>query len=163
MLRYLCCFSCQYQYQLKNSQLEKKKYKEEYNIDNTVEFLLPIKKGIVIKVYDGDTITIAFKLPYPESPIYRKSVRLNGIDTPEIKGKGVSDKEKVLAIRARDFLASLIMNKEIELRNISNEKYGRILADIYLDDIYINDLMVKEGYAVKYDGGTKYKPDNWSC
>jgi hypothetical protein len=40
---------------------------------NTVEFVPPVEKGIVIKIYDGDTITIASKLPYPSSPLYRFS------------------------------------------------------------------------------------------
>ena len=55
--------------------------------EDTVEFTFPIKGGRVIKVYDADTITIASKLPYDDSPMYRLSVRLNGIDTPEMKGK----------------------------------------------------------------------------
>ena len=61
--------------------------------EDTIEFTFPIKGGRVIKVYDADTITIASKLPYDESPLYRLSVRLNGIDTPEIKGKGIITKE----------------------------------------------------------------------
>ena len=51
--------------------------------EDTIEFTFPIKGGRVIKVYDADTITIASKLPYDKSPLYRLSVRLNGIDTPE--------------------------------------------------------------------------------
>ena len=70
--------------------------------EDTVEFTFPITGGRVIKVYDADTITIASKLPYDASPMYRLSVRLNGIDTPEIKGKGVSDEEKESAKAARD-------------------------------------------------------------
>jgi micrococcal nuclease len=127
--------------------------------ENTIPFVLPITRGKVIKVYDGDTITIAAKLPYPESPVYRVSVRLNGIDTPEIKGQ--TQREKDLAKEIRDILQKKIMNKIVELKNTSNEKYGRLLADVYLDDICINDWMIEQGYAVKYDGGTKERPDNW--
>jgi endonuclease YncB( thermonuclease family) len=79
--------------------------------EDTVEFTFPIKGGRVIKVYDADTITIASKLPYDESPMYRLSVRLNGIDTPEMKGKGVSDEEKEAARLARDFVSNLVLNK----------------------------------------------------
>ena len=61
--------------------------------EDTVEFTFPIKGGRVIKVYDADTITIASKLPYNDSPMYRLSVRLNGIDTPEIKGKDITNEE----------------------------------------------------------------------
>ena len=127
--------------------------------ENTIPFVLPITRGKVIKVYDGDTITIAAKLPYPESPVYRVSVRLNGIDTPEIKGQ--TQREKELAKEIRDILQKKIMNKMVELKNTSNEKYGRLLADVYLDDICINDWMIEQGYAVRYDGGTKIRPESW--
>lgn len=129
--------------------------------EDTIEFTFPIKGGRVIKCYDADTITIASKLPYDESPIYRLSVRLNGIDTPEIKGKGVSDEEKEAAKLARDFVSNLVLNKYVRLENIESEKYGRILADVYIGDIHLNNLLLKERYAVKYDGGTKIKPSSW--
>ena len=58
-------------------------------------FVPPVNSGRVIKVYDGDTITIASKVPgLKNSPIYKFSVRLNGIDTPEIKGKNEDEKAK---------------------------------------------------------------------
>lgn len=129
--------------------------------EDTVEFTFPITGGRVIKVYDADTITIASKLPYDASPMYRLSVRLNGIDTPEIKGKGVSDEEKESAKVARDFVSNLVFNKFVRLENNQSEKYGRILADVFVGDIHINELLIKERYAVKYDGGTKKKPESW--
>ena len=94
--------------------------------------------------------------------MYRLSVRLNGIDTPEIKGKGVEEEEKDAAKLARDFVSNLALNKYVRLENIESEKYGRILADVYIGDVHLNDLLLKERYAVKYDGGTKIKPDSWS-
>jgi micrococcal nuclease len=129
--------------------------------EDTVEFTFPIKGGRVIKVYDADTITIASKLPYDDSPMYRLSVRLNGIDTPEMKGKGVSDDEKEAAKLARDFVSNLVLNKFVTLQNIESEKYGRILADVYIGNVHLNELLLKERYAVKYDGGTKIKPSSW--
>jgi len=127
--------------------------------EDTVEFTFPIEGGRVIKVYDGDTITIASKLPFKDSPLYRLSVRLYGIDTPEIKGK--SEDEKTTAKITRDALAALILNKVVILKNIQTEKYGRILADVYLGEIHINEWLLKEKYAVKYDGGTKKIPTSW--
>ena len=127
--------------------------------EDTVEFKFPVEKGRVIKVYDGDTITIASKLPFNDSPLYRLSVRLNGIDTPEIKGK--TEDEKLAAKHARDALSGLILNKVVTLKNIQTEKYGRILADVYLGDLYLNEWLIKEKYAVKYDGGTKNTPTSW--
>jgi endonuclease YncB( thermonuclease family) len=93
--------------------------------------------------------------------MYRLSVRLNGIDTPEIKGKGVSDEEKEAAKVARDFVSNLVLNKFVRLENVQTEKYGRILADVFLGDLHLNELLINERYAVKYDGGTKKKPDSW--
>jgi endonuclease YncB( thermonuclease family) len=130
--------------------------------EDTVEFTFPIKGGRVIKVYDADTITIASKLPYNESPMYRLSVRLNGIDTPEMKGKGVEEEEKNAAKLARDFVSNLALNKYVRLENIESEKYGRILADVYIGDVHLNEILLKERYAVKYDGGTKIRPTSWA-
>jgi micrococcal nuclease len=130
--------------------------------EDTVEFTFPITGGRVIKVYDADTITIASKLPYNESPMYRLPVRLNGIDTPEIKGKGISNEEKEAAKLARDFVYNLVYNKFVRLENIKSEKYGRILADVYIGNVHLNELLINERYAVKYDGGTKQKPVSWT-
>ena len=129
--------------------------------EDTVEFTFPIKGGRVIKVYDADTITIASKLPFDDSPMYRLSVRLNGIDTPEMKGKGISDEEKEAAKQARDFVSNMVLNKYVKLENIESEKYGRILADVYIGNVQLNEILLKERYAVKYDGGTKIKPASW--
>ena len=127
--------------------------------ENTIPFVPPVTYGKVIKVYDGDTITIAAKLPYPKSPVYRIAVRLNGIDTPEIKGQ--TQKEKDLAKHIRDTLQTKLMNKIVQLKNTSSEKYGRLLADVYLDDVCINTWMIEQGFAVAYSGGTKVRPDEW--
>jgi endonuclease YncB( thermonuclease family) len=129
--------------------------------EDTTEFKFPIKGGRVIKVYDGDSLTIASKLYNSDSQLYRFSVRLNGIDTPEMKGKDITEEEKEAAKNARDFVANLVLNKFVRLENISNEKYGRILADVYIGNIHLNELLLKERYAVKYDGGPKKKPSSW--
>jgi endonuclease YncB( thermonuclease family) len=145
---------------------ENKEIKEKYTEDgfdikweDTIEFTFPIKGGRVIKVYDGDTITIASKLPFDNSPLYRLSVRLNGIDAPEIKGK--TDDEKIAAKQVKDALSNLILNKYVTLKNIQSEKYGRILADVYIGDLHLNEWLIKEKYAVKYDGGAKKTPVSW--
>ena len=82
--------------------------------EDTVEFTFPIKGGRVIKVYDADTITIASKLPFDDSPMYRLSVRLNGIDTPEMKGKGIPDEEK----------EPLIIQETKAYKNLTEMKYN---------------------------------------
>ena len=135
------------------SYLNNVKYKD------TKTFVPPIRSGKVIKVYDGDTITIASKMPYFRSPIYRFSVRLNGIDTPEIKSKDPFEKE--IAFKARDYLSEKILDQKVTLKNVQTEKYGRLLADVYHQSCNINNDLIEKRYAVTYDGGTKQSPDNW--
>jgi endonuclease YncB( thermonuclease family) len=135
------------------------KYLQDINYKNTIPFVPPITEGKVIKVYDGDTFTIASKLPYDSSPIYRFSVRLNGIDAPEMKCK--TNVEKLHAVKSRDALSSIILHKKVKLTNIKTEKYGRILADVYVDEMHINKWMLDNKYAVQYNGGTKIKPPEW--
>ncbi len=125
----------------------------DIKFEDTIPFVPPITGGKVIKVYDGDTITIASKLPYEGSPLYRFSVRLNGIDAPEIKTK--SEEEKKLAQKAKEKMSELVLGKDIILKNVQTEKYGRILADIYVDSIHVNEYMIEQGLAVRYNGGTK--------
>lgn len=126
---------------------------------NTVPFVPPVKTGIVIKVYDGDTITVATRLPIKDSPLFRFPVRLRGIDSPEIKGK--TPEEVHLAKQSRDALNELIFGKVVKLTNVDTEKYGRILADVYVNDIHVNQWMLDNKYAIEYDGGTKQRPAEW--
>lgn len=126
----------------------------EVNYKDTIKFIPPITSGYVIKVYDGDTITVCNRLPIKNcNDIFRFSVRLDGIDAPEMRGS--PRREKKLAIQSRDALYNKIYNKHVTLRNNKTEKYGRILSTIYLGNENINDWMVDNGYAVRYDGGAK--------
>jgi len=145
----------------KNEEFCSKKYDYLENIkyENTVLFIPPIQYGKVIKVYDGDTITIASKMPFPDSPVYRFRVRLRDIDSPEIRGNTAH--EKHLAIVARDALHEKIFDKIVKIKNRGTEKWGRLLADIYVNDLNINKWMIEQGYAVYYDGGSKIIPKEW--
>lgn len=135
----------------------------DIDFKDTVPFVPPVHGGYVVKVYDGDTITIATKLPIipvDQQPVYRFSVRLNGIDTPEMKGS--DDEEKECARRAKEFMIENVMNKQVKLEDVQLEKYGRLLATVISpDNKNMNELMVQKRYAVKYDGGTKICPKSW--
>ena len=128
--------------------------------EDTIPFVVPVTTAEVIKVYDGDTITIATTLTFPNSPLYRFPVRLKGIDWPEIKGS--SEEEKSLAREARDKLSEMLLHKQVILANVGTEKYGRILADVFLGQLHINKWLVDNRYAVEYDGGTKKIPKSWA-
>ena len=133
--------------------------KELWN--KTKPFVPPVSSGHVIKVYDGDTITIASVLDgMTNSPLWRFSVRLNGIDTPELKG-GKNEQEKECAILARDWLSGQILNKKVILKNVQTEKYGRLLAEVWFKGKNMNQAMIDNRFAVAYDGGTKVSPDDW--
>jgi endonuclease YncB( thermonuclease family) len=108
-----------------------------------------------VKVYDGDTITIACKYPKRSKNLYRFPVRLAGIDAPEMNA--VSLVERIEANHSKYRLHNLIFNETVRLENIRIEKYGRLLADVYLYDIHVNSWLLENNCAIPYNGGTKIK------
>ena len=107
-----------------------------------------------VHAYDGDTIHVVFKMPHSNE--YNKWViRMMGIDTPEIKSKNTNEKQ--LAVKARDFLRELILDKIIIIECLEFDKYGRLLGNLFIEgsDISISNMMIEKGYAKAYDGGTK--------
>ncbi len=126
-------------------------------LEGAKPFIPPINKGIVTNVYDGDTFTLVSKLPYDNSPLYKFKVRIAGIDCPEIRGK--SQEEKDMAQAAKKEVMELILYKEVTLENIGLEKYGRLLADVFVKDenktINIGQHLLNKGLAKVYNGGTK--------
>ena len=67
------------------------------DIGNIPKYVPEINQGRVIKVYDGDTITVAgYVKNNPQ--LFKFSVRLHGIDCPEIKSKKSNDKSESLCI-----------------------------------------------------------------
>ena len=134
-------------------------YLKNVTYKDTIPFIPPVTEGKVIKVYDGDTITLASKLPFDESPLYRFSVRINGIDCPEMRTKNADEKQ--CAKLAKQKIIDACFNKIVQLKNVKLEKYGRVLADVHIDDVSLGELLCKCNLAVKYDGGTKVVPDNW--
>jgi micrococcal nuclease len=109
--------------------------------------------AVYIRNYDGDTIT--FNLPDLHPIIGEKiSIRVNGIDTPEIRGK--CKKEKYNAKQAKEMVADILKDTEqIVLRNMERGKYFRIAADVIVDGENLGDMLVEAGMAIRYDGGKK--------
>jgi len=106
-----------------------------------------------VRNYDGDTIT--FNLPgYPPILGEKISIRVNGIDTPEIRGK--CEKETYDAEQARDMVADILKDAEqIDLKNMERGKYFRIAADVIVDGENLADILVESDMAVRYDGRKK--------
>jgi micrococcal nuclease len=126
---------------------------------SAIPFVPPITEGIVIKVYDGDTITIVSQLPYADSPLYKFSIRINNIDCPEIRGS--CDDEKECAQIAKKEVSDLILGKKVHLTNVGTEKYGRVLANVSCDGINIGEYLINSRLAMSYNGGTKRRPVSW--
>ena len=109
----------------------------------------------VTSIYDGDTFRA--NIPdYPPIVGQHMSVRIYGVDTPEMRGK--CEQEKMLAGKAKQYTVKKLRSaKTIELRNMQRGKYFRILADVYTDGHSVGEGLVREGLAVVYDGGKKTK------
>jgi len=107
----------------------------------------------VISVYDGDTFRVDINsLP----PIVGKNIpiRVNGVDTPEIRGK--CQYEKNLALEARDFVRDKLSNaKEIKLTNLQRGKYFRVVANVLVDGVSLEQELLDNKLAYRYDGGRK--------
>lgn len=151
---------------------------KNYDNNTTPHFSLNGQKmwGRVVSLYDGDTLTIALDV---FSGVYKFSVRMNGIDTCEIKSKSENNKE--LAKTARSRLLSLITGKDLsetsnwdnrrKINNILNkemyfvwvecfnfDKYGRLLANVYKDENSsecFSQILIKDKLAYEYKGDTK--------
>ena len=92
-------------------------------------------------------------------PIVGKNIpiRVNGVDTPEIRGK--CQYEKNLALKARDFVRAKLANaKEIKLTNLQRGKYFRVVASVLVDGVSLEQELLDKKLAYSYDGGTKL---NW--
>ena len=107
----------------------------------------------VISVYDGDTFKINIK-GYPPIVGEEISIRIAGIDTPEIRGTTGYVKE--IAEKARKFTEHKLKNaKKIELKNIRRGKYFRIVADVYVDGVNLAKELIRVGLGKEYGGGTR--------
>ena len=154
------------------------------DLDNTVpEFSLLGKEvlGKIVSCYDGDTARFIILV---DNSYVKFNCRMNGIDAPEIRLPQTLDNEdrqrmKRLAYNARNRLIQLCTDCKIELdgdyskRDLQTildknkqllfivchefDKYGRLLINVYSRDktTHINQIMIGEGHAYAYDGGTK--------
>lgn len=107
----------------------------------------------VIKVYDGDTFTVeAYPWPGLEA---KASVRVNGVDTPEIRGKCPEEKQK--AIEAREFVKGLILGETVSLKNVKHGKYaGRVIADVKMGNgDNLAEKIISQGLGREYHGGAR--------
>ena len=92
--------------------------------------------GKVVKVSDGDTVTIL------TSDKTQHKIRLNDIDAPE--------KKQAFGNKSKDNLAKYIAGKTVTVEYQKKDKYKRVLGTIYYNNTDINLQQVKDGYAWVY-------------
>ncbi|KKP70109.1 hypothetical protein A2X44_00115 [candidate division CPR3 bacterium GWF2_35_18] len=92
---------------------------------------------LVTRVIDGDTFEI----------YSGQKIRLIGINTPETVAPNKT--VECYGQEASDFLKSLLENTRVSLvKDVSEtDSYGRLLRYVYLDNLFVNEYLVKEGYA----------------
>lgn len=107
----------------------------------------------VSSIYDGDTFTVSIK-GWPRVAGERISVRVWGIDTPEMRGK--CEEEKLLAREARKHTVAMLREaKTVQLVNLRRDKYFRLLAEVSVDGKDLGYSLIKNNLARPYDGGKK--------
>tara|TARA_Y100001933_G_C18632315_1_gene410923 strand:- start:233 stop:577 length:345 start_codon:yes stop_codon:yes gene_type:complete len=89
---------------------------------------------VIASCYDGDTCTTTTG----------ERVRLACIDTPELVGKRA---KPVPARAARDYLRELVVGKEVYIRRITEDRYGRTVAELSLGTTNVQQEMVATGHA----------------
>lgn len=99
--------------------------------------------GPVVRVIDGDTIVVELA-GEPER------VRYIGIDTPEMNDSRAA--VRILARDARGANARLVEGRRVrlELDVEKRDRYGRLLAYVWVGDTLVNEALVRSGHAAPY-------------
>jgi micrococcal nuclease len=120
-----------------------------------------IYQGEIHKWVDGDTVDVDlyifldFGFHWYEDKKTKQRVRLYGINTPE---RGKPEYKEATAFMEQNAPVGtevMVQTYKMPTGYASEEKYGRYLADIYVEDINLNKTILASGLAVEYFGGTK--------
>ena len=107
----------------------------------------------VIRVVDGDTIQARVDLGFETWKVVK--IRFYGINTPESRTRDLE--EKLLGLAAKDRLIQLLNSNDNKfiLQSHGVGKYGRCLGELFVEDLNVNQQLIKEGHAVEYHGGKR--------
>jgi micrococcal nuclease len=96
----------------------------------------------IISVYDGDTVTAVIDLGFNVS--VTEKLRLFGLNAPEVRGD-----ERPDGLISRDKLRERILDQDVIIKTQKDKKgkYGRYIAEIYLEEENINEWLITEGLA----------------
>ena len=113
-------------------------------------------EGKVKRVVDGDTIDAYIDLGF--NVHVDKRIRFMGIDTPESRTRDLTEKRYGLGAKYR-LIEILEANGNVfVLKSHGTGKFGRVLGELFHhheDDYSINQMLIDEGHAVAYFGGSK--------
>ena len=114
----------------------------------------------VTKVVDGDTVKAIICVGF--DILYKSTIRLYAIDTPESRTRDLD--EKARGNLAKYFLKDSIENgKKVVIKTHlkdSRGKFGRVLGTIWVDGVNINQALVENHLAVSYHGQAKSDVEN---
>lgn len=104
------------------------------------------------KVIDGDTFKVYLACSYK---LFCKSVsvRVRGIDTPELKSKDETKRAK--AQEAKRFTQEFLTGHKIVLKRCTRGKYFRLLCEVYADNKSLADALLAANLAISYNGGSR--------
>lgn len=105
-----------------------------------------IYNAVITRVIDGDTVDATVDLGFHVKMMLR--FRLNGVDTPELRDSDPVKSEA--AQRAKKFVIDACLNRDVTLKSYKTDKYGRWLADIWVDGVLLNTQLLNENLAVVY-------------
>jgi micrococcal nuclease len=88
--------------------------------------------------YDGDTCTTT----------EGEKIRLACIDTPELRGKKA---DLIPAKAAKDYLNELVAGSTVTIKRITEDQYGRTVAELSKGPINIQEHLVEKGFASIYE------------
>lgn len=107
----------------------------------------PVQKSFradVIDCHDGDTCRVRG----PRGILL--TLRLIGIDAPELGSRGKSWDAQAFAVEARDHLRQRTVGRDLRVDTFGHDRYGRYLAELYDGKDSINRELVAQGYAFAY-------------
>ena len=119
----------------------------------------------ILRVIDGDTVDVDIDLGFGMW-IHKERVRVMGIDTPESRTRDLV--EKAFGLAAKERLKELlpegsprVLKTEVDKKGgDAKGKFGRVLGDFFVEmnnagPKRVTDILIKEGHAVPYFGGSK--------
>jgi len=109
-------------------------------------------KAKVLRVIDGDTVQIEAAI-WP-GLIQRTKLRLAGVNTPEKRGRGISNCEKQAGHAATAFTRRFLAGAQnVTVSGIRLGKYaGRMLGSLHVDGKSLEQALLEAGHARPYRG-----------